>query len=62
MIFLSQKRVGVGGFGPIIGVILFVFFSFFPWKTWEYAIVSSDCALLAAILSAFLANISSVFD
>ena len=28
MIFLSQKRVGVGGFGPIIGVILFVFFLF----------------------------------
>ena len=29
---------------------------FFPWKTWKYAIFSSNCAFLSAIFSTFLAD------
>ena len=56
--FLSQKRVGVGGFRPIISVILLFFF---PWKTWKYAIVNSNCALLSVIFSDLLADNKFVF-
>ena len=62
IIFLSQKRVGVGGFRPIISEILFFFLSLFTLQTWKYAIVSSNCALLSAIFSAFFADNKFIFD
>ena len=39
-----------------------LFSSFFPWKTWKYAIFSSNCALLSATFLIFLTDNKCVFD